>query len=1025
MRKFLLLIFVMFPAFLFAQQQVRGKVVDEKGEPLPGVTIAVIGSPRGVSSDKDGTYTIGVKSTDKLQFSFVSMENQTIVVGNKTVIDVTMKDMTTALDEVQVVAFGKQKKESVIASISTINTAELKIPSSNLTTALAGRIAGLISYQRSGEPGQDNADFFIRGVTSFGYTASPLILIDGLEMTSQDLARLQPDDIASFSIMKDASATSLYGARGANGVIMVTTKEGKEGKAQISVRYEKSLSGPTQQVELSDPVTYMKLGNEAVLTRDPLGILPYSQEKIESTAAGLHPLLYPATNWADMLFKNNTTNQRINFNVSGGGKIARYYVAGTFNQDNGVLKVDKKNNFNSNIDSKKYLLRSNININVTKTTEIITRLHATFDDYSGPLDGGTDLFNKIMHTNPVYFPATYPADKNNEFTQHPLFGNYGTGGYLNPYADLMKGYKDLTSSTMMAQFELKQDLSFVLDGLKMRGMFSTTRYSSFDVQRYYNPYYYTIGGYDKATDEYILSSLNELTGTEYLDYKEGTKTITTNTYMEGALSYDHVFAKNHTVSGLLIGYMRNQLIGNAGSLQNSLAFRNIGLAGRMTYGYKSKYFFEANFGYNGSERFSEQHRFGFFPSIGAGWILSNESFWGEGLKRFMPKFKLKGTTGLVGNDAIGSATDRFFYLSQVNMTDASKKYIFGSEFTNIKNGISVIRYANPEITWETSNKTNIGFEMNLFNALDFNVDVYKEHRTNILMNRAFIPATLGLQSMPRANVGEAKGKGIDLSVDYQKNFQSGWWLISRVNFTYATSEFKVYEEPNYIATPWKSRIGKSLGQTWGYVAERLFVDEYEVKNSPFQGTDVMAGDIKYKDINGDGTINELDQVAIGFPITPEIIYGFGFSTGYKAFDFSCFFQGLGRESFWIDPVATAPFIGQTALLKVYEDSHWSENNRDLYALWPRLTTKVNANNNATSTWFMRNGSFLRLKSAEFGFTLSKKFTSKLGMSKVRLYASGVNLFTFSAFKLWDPEMAGNGLGYPIQKVMNLGLQVSF
>ena len=560
-------------------------------------------------------------------------------------------------------------------------------------------------------------------------------------------------------------------------------------------------------------------------------------------------------------------------------------------------------------------------------------------------------------------------------------------------------------------------------------MFSTTRYSSFDVQRYYNPYYYTIGGYDKATDEYVLSSLNEETGTEYLDYKEGTKTITTNTYMEGAVSYDHVFHKDHTVSGLLIGYMRNQLIGNAGSLQNSLAFRNIGLAGRMTYGYKSRYFFEANFGYNGSERFSQQHRFGFFPSVGAGWIISNEAFWGDGLKRFMPKLKLKGTTGLVGNDAIGSATDRFFYLSQVNMNDATKKYIFGSEFTNTKNGITVTRYANPDITWETSNKTNIGVEMNLFNALDFNVDVYREHRTNILMNRAFIPSTLGLQSMPRANVGEANGKGIDLSFDYQKNFQSGMWLIGRVNFTYATSEFKVYEEPNYVATPWKSRIGKSLGQTWGYVAERLFVDEYEVKNSPFQGTDVMAGDIKYKDINGDGTINELDQVPIGFPVTPEIVYGFGFSTGYKAFDFSCFFQGLGRESFWIDQVATAPFIGQTALLKVYEDSHWSESNRDLYALWPRLTTKTNtintANNNATSTWFMRNGSFLRLKSAEFGFTLPKKLTSRLGMTKVRVYASGVNLLTFSAFKLWDPEMAGNGLGYPIQKVMNLGLQVSF
>lgn len=1008
------------------KKQISGIVKDSKGLALPGVSVVVKGTTIGTITDSNGKFILSLPDEAKtLVFSFIGMESQTIELTDKTIFNVIMKEVIAALDEVQVVAFGKQKKESVIASITTVKPGDLKIPSSNLTTALAGRISGLISYQRSGEPGQDNADFFIRGVTSFGYTASPLILIDGLEMTSQDLSRLQPDDIASFSIMKDASATSLYGARGANGVIMVTTKEGAEGKAQISVRFEKSVSAPTRDVELSDPVTYMKLGNEAVLTRDPLGILPYSQEKIESTAAGIHPLLYPATNWHDMLFKDNTTNQRLNFNISGGGKIARYYVAGTYNQDNGVLKVDERNNFNSNINSKKYLLRSNININVTKMTEIITRLHASFDDYSGPLDGATDLFNKVVHTNPVYFPAFYPADKNNEFTQHPLFGNYDKGGYLNPYADLMKGYKDLTSSTMMAQFELKQDLSFLLNGLKIRGLYSTTRYSSFDVQRYYNPYYYTMGGYDKTTGEYTLNSLNEETGTEYLDYKEGTKNITSNNYTEAAISYDHKFGSDHTVSALFIGYARNQLIGNAGSLQNSLAFRNMGLAGRMTYGYKSKYFFEGNFGYNGSERFSEAHRFGFFPSFGLGYLISNEPFWGENLKRIMPKLKFKATNGLVGNDAIGSATDRFFYLSQVNMTDATKKYTFGSEFQNTKNGISVTRYANPEITWETSNKTNIGFEMNLFNSLDFNAEVYQEHRTNILMNRAFIPATLGLQSMPRANVGEAKGKGIDLSLDYSKNFQNGWWLIGHLNFTYATSAFQVYEEPDYTATPWKSRIGRSLGQSWGYVAERLFVDDYEVKNSPFQGTDVMAGDIKHKDINGDGVISELDQVPIGFPVTPEIIYGFGFSTGYKALDFSCFFQGLGRESFWIDPVATAPFIGQTALLKVYEDSHWSENNRDLYALWPRLTTKTNASNNAKSTWFMRNGSFLRLKSVEVGLTVPQKLTKKIGMTKARFYFSGVNLMTFSAFKLWDPEMAGNGLGYPIQKVMNLGLQVSF
>lgn len=1006
------------------QKIITGTVSDSQG-PLPGVSVSVMGDTKGAVTDKDGHFTIDAKATDKLLFSFVGMESQTISVANQTTINVVLTPKADALDEVTVVAFGTQKKESVVSSITTLNPKDLRVPSSNLTTALAGRLSGLIAYQRSGEPGMDNADFFIRGVTSFGYTASPLILIDGLEMRSEDLARLQPDDIASFSIMKDASATSLYGARGANGVIMVTTKEGKEGKAEVSVRYEQSVSAPTRTLELADPVSYMKLHNEAVLTRDPLGVLPYSQEKIESTEAGLNPVVYPATNWHDMLFKENTMNQRLNFNVSGGGKVARYYVAATYNQDNGVLKVDERNNFNSNIDLKKYLLRSNVNINVTKTTEVVARLHATFDDYTGPLDGATDLFEKVMHTNPVLFPATYEPDAKNKYTTHPLFGNYDKGSYLNPYADLMKGYKDYTTSLMMAQFEAKQDFGFLLDGLKMRGMFSTTRYSTFDVQRFYNPFYYTLGGYDKSTEQYFLFPLNEEAGTEYLDYLEGKKEVSSNSYLETAINYDQVFASDHTVGALFVFHMRNQLIGNAGSLQNSLAFRNMGLAGRLTYGYKDRYFIEGNFGYNGSERFSREHRFGFFPSIGAGWLVSNESFWGDGIKNVVPKLKFKFTHGLVGNDAIGGPDDRFFHLSQVNMDDAGKKYTFGSEFQNTKNGITVQRYENPDISWETSEKTNLGLEVNFLNSIDLIVDLYKEHRTNILMNRAYIPTTLGLQSIPRANVGEAKGRGIDASIDYQKSFHSGFWLVGRANFTYATSEFRVYEEPDYSETPWKSRIGRSLGQQWGYVAERLFVDEYEVRNSPTQGADAMAGDIKFKDINFDGVINELDQVAIGYPTTPEIIYGFGFSAGYKAFDLSCFFQGLGRESFWIDHSKTAPFVNQTALLKVYEESHWSESNRDLYALWPRLSDKLNANNNARSTWFMQNGAFLRLKSLEFGYTMPEKLTQKIGVNRARWYASGTNLMTFSSFKLWDPEMAGEGLGYPVQQVVNLGLQVSF
>ncbi len=1016
------------------QKRIKGTVAEESGAPIPGATVTIVGSTRGVITDNDGKYSIEVSPTDKILFSFMGLESQTIEVGDQTVINVKLKQKVDELKEVTIVAFAKQKKESVLSSITTVNPTELKVPSSNLTTTLAGRIAGLISYQRSGEPGEDNAEFFVRGVTSFGYASSPLILIDGLEMESEDLARLQPDDIASFSIMKDATATALYGARGANGVILVTTKEGKEGKAKVSIRYETAISTPTRQIKLADPINYMNLHNEAVLTRDPLGIQPYSLEKIEKTKLGENPYVYPAVDWYNMLFKNNTINNRLNFNVSGGGKVARYYVAGTISQDNGALKVDNRNNFNNNIDLKRYLIHSNVNINVTKTTEMIVRLHATFDDYTGPIDGGSTLYQKVMRTSPVLYPAVYQNDEAHQYTWHTLFGNYGAGNYVNPYADMVKGYKDYAKSTMMAQFELKQDLGFILDGLKARGLYSEIRYSYFDVSRFYNPFYYSVDNYDKATDTYILNELNPASGTEYLNYSEGTKSIISTTYAEAALSYDKTFAEKHDVSGMLVSIMRNKLEANAGSLQTSLPYRNLGLSGRATYSYAKRYFIEANFGYNGSERFATKHRFGFFPSIGTGWIFSNEAFYGASIKKIIPKLKFKATYGLVGNDQIGSATDRFFFLSEVNMNAAAKARTFGSEFGYTQNGVSVSRYENPEITWEVAAKTNLGFEMNLFNAFEINADFFKEHRSKILMSRSYISSTMGLQATPKANLGEASGKGVDFSIDYQKNFQRGWWLTGRVNFTYATSKFEVYEEPDYSKTPWKSRVGQSLGQTWGYIAERLFVDNYEILNSPSQGSDAMAGDIKYKDINGDDKITALDQVPIGYPTTPEIVYGFGFSTGYKGFDLSCFFQGVARESFWIDSYNTAPFIdtdgstatvSKNALLKVYADDHWSEYNRNLYALWPRLSNEINNNNNNVSTWFMRDGSFMRLKSAEFGYTLPLKLTQKIGVTKTRFYVSGTNLLTFSAFKLWDPEMAGNGLGYPVQRVINFGLQVSF
>lgn len=1016
---------------------ISGTVTNEEGEALIGVNILVKGTEKGTSSDIDGNFELkDVNENATLVLSYIGYKKTEVSVNGRSRINIILQADVALVDEVVVVAFGTQKKEEVIGSVTTTRPQELKVPSSNLTTALAGQMAGLVAYQRSGEPGQDNADFFIRGVTTFGYKKDPLILIDGIELSSRELARMQVDDIESFSILKDATATALYGARGANGVILIKTKEGVEGKAKVSFRIENSISTPTKEVALADPITYMVLNNEAVLTRNPLGITPYPQQKIDNTIAGTNPFVYPATDWRDLLFKKNAINQRANMNVSGGGKVARYYLAATFNQDNGLLKVDKRNNFNNNINLKTYGLRANVNVNLTKSSEVGIKLYGTFDDYIGPIGGGSHFYREVVGSDPVAFPAYYPVDSQYQFVDHILFGN-SPENLVNPYADLVRGYKEYNQSLMLAQFTFEQDLSFITEGLSFNGLFNTTRYSYFDVARAYNPYYYQVGYYDKYNDSYTLDPINEDTGTEYLSYSEGPKNVQSTTYIQLITNYSRVFAEKHSVGGMLVFLIQNRLNGNAGSLQASLPHRNIGLSGRFTYSYNKKYFGEFDFGYNGSERFYKNNRYGFFPSAGIAWEISNEDFM-NGISGLINTLKVRYTYGLIGNDAIGSASDRFFYLSEVNLNASSRSAVFGLDNTYRKNGVIVNRYGNQNITWERSYKTNWGLEIGLLDKVNFMFDYWKEERTHILMTRSFIPTTMGLypSSVPKANVGLAKGSGIDLSVDYSQFFRNSFWVQARANFTYASSHFSAFEEPIYDEEPWKSRIGYPITQQWGYIGERLFVDDEEVFNSPIQnfGEEPMGGDIKFRDVNDDGQITTLDQVPIGYPTTPEIVFGFGASFGFKDLDFSFFFQGLARESFWIDVYRTSPFAFtgrvnglnlKNQLLESYANDHWSEDNRDLYALWPRLSTDVNVNNRQQSTWFMRNGSFLRLKHTEVGYSLPDHLAQRFFLEKARIYISGINLLSFSAFKLWDVEMAGNGLDYPIQKVYNVGLQISF
>ena len=1013
------------------QQKVKfsGRVVDPDGFPLPGVSIQVKGQTGiGVMTDVEGQYAIECLPTDVLMYSYIGFQTLEKVAGDIDRVTITLQEEISELSEVVVVAFGKQKKESVVSSITTINPNELKVPSSNLTTAFAGRMSGVIAYQRSGEPGLDNAEFFIRGITSFsaGGKKDPLILIDGIEMNSTDLARVNPDDIASFSVMKDANSAALYGARGANGVILVTTKEGKADQLNINIRSELSTSANSELVGLADPITYMRLHNEAVVTRDFKQRLPYSPAKIYYTELGVDPFRYPSVDWYNYLIKDRTFNQRVNANISGGGKAVQYYLAANYQHDTGILKETEDNLCNTNINIDRFQLRSNVTIKITPKTTGMVRFYGTFDDQTGPRQGGASVFQMARNATPVQFLPYYPKDEANEYTKHVLFGAAETENtYTNPLAQIISGYGETRSSMMLTQLEMEHNFDGILKGLFVRGTFNLKRESWYSLSRAYSPFYYQPA--NTLDGSYRLYCFNPETGTEYLSYAVGTRNIASSMYGEARVGYNKVLAEKHDFSVLLVGSIRNEITMEATSIQQTLPMRNISTAGRLTYGYDSRYFIEGNFGYNGSERFAKTYRYGFFPSIGAGWMLSNESFM-EGTKNVISNLKLKSTYGLVGNDQIGNLSDRFFYLSQVNMSDGGMGYSFGTDLAYYKSGISILRYANDLITWEVSKKFNVGFELGLFKDFELIADFFTERRENILQTRSDIPTTMGLVSTPQANVGIAKGKGAEAEIKYQKNFTRDIWLVVNGNFTYATSRYVRYEEQVIPNSPWLSFKGQKLSQVRGLLAERLFIDEEDVNNSPVQMFGAYtAGDIKYSDINNDEKIDDYDMVPIGFPTVPEIIYGTGFSLGVYGWDVSCFFQGSARSSFMIDANSITPFInnGQRGLLNFIADDHWSEENRNLYAFWPRLSEYPVQNNQRSSTWWLRSGTFLRLKTAELGYTVPEKISRRAGMSMFRVYVSGVNLLLWSKFKMWDVEMAGNGLGYPIQRVFNLGININF
>ncbi len=1011
------------PAAPNGELTVSGTVISSAdNQPIVGANIYVEGTNVGTTTDAGGNYKLTVPASAKtVTVSFLGYDTKKISVRDIHLFKlITLADASNKLEDVVVVGFGVQKKESLVGAVQSVKPSDLQTSSSNLSTSFSGKIAGVIAVQKSGEPGADGASFWIRGISTFGSGQSPLLILDGVEITNQMLNNIPPETIESFSVLKDATATALYGSRGANGVMIITTKNGRDSeKMTINLRAEFGASAPTRVPKVADGITYMETFNEARTTR---GEKPYySNEKILGTKLGLDPYVYPNVDWYDMLFKDCTFNQNFNFNMTGGAKKIDYFLNASVYNENGIMRKPEASKFDTNINAQKYLFQANVSADATKTTRVSLKMNTQLHYRHAPIQSVSDLFAYAMTGMPCEFPATLPGEDSDTFVRFGTNNAWNSGFFTNPYAQLCRGYGDQFRGHFTSALTVNQNLDFITKGLSATGMatFYNRVYSA--VYRSFTPFMYQLTDYDvDEAGNYSYTSNSTNTGTTYLGTTRG-KDGYRELAFQAKIDYARTFGK-HDV-GATIVYMQKERNMNISDEQEyaALPYRQQGLAGRVTYGFDKRYLFEANFGYNGSENFAAGKRFGFFPSVAVGWVISNEPFW-KGIKEQVNLFKLRASYGLVGNDVISKDyADRFPYLTTVDMGQGYDVYI-GNNFER-KYGPILSIYGNPNATWEESRKLDIGVEIGLFDSLNIIFDWFKEKRSGIFMQRTSLPSTFGMSGItPWANIGKVDNHGVDISVDYNKAFSKDLILSLRGTFTYAHNEIVEMDEPKY-KWAYQYKAGHPINSIQCLIADGLFRDEEDIASSPSQDIyattyPIRPGDVKYRDLNDDKIIDDNDMCWTGNPTVPEIIYGFGFSLKYKGFDCSAFFQGQGKVSIIMynyHPFATAATPG-SGLMQWIADEHWSEDDPNPKALYPRLSPLWNNNNTKASTLYVRNGKMLRLKTAEIGYTYKK----------MRVYVSGTNLLTFAPFKYWDPEKgSGNGLGYPLQRTYNLGFQFNF
>ena len=1015
--------------------EVTGTVTDENGEPLIGVSVMPKDEAGlGAITNVDGVYKIKIPAYTRLVFNYIGMEQQEVLIKEQTTANVKMKTKEdNVIDEVVVTGTGSQKKLTLTGAVTTVDPELLRTPTASLSNSFAGVVPGVFARQTTGNPGDNVSEFWIRGVSTFGAGASALVLVDGFE---RDLNDINPEDIETFSVLKDASTTAIYGSRGANGVLLITTKRGRDGKTRINGKVEYSYSTRTKTPEFVDGSTYARMMNEALESRNMTPA--YSADDLYLLDNQLDPEIFPNVNWMDLLLKDGAPTFRANVDVNGGGANARYFASVSYVEEGGMYNSDSAlKDYKTNANYHRWNYRMNFDLNITKTTLLKIGVAGALEKQNQPGSIYDEVWTSLMGYNAIATPVKYKNGR---------WGSQGSGNHNNPWVLVTQyGYNEIWKNTINTTAELTQDFGFITPGLS-----AIVRYG-YDI--------YTDNGnkHWKAPEGWQAERLRDSNGELVFTKKVDEQLMISNPYSNGQkkefFEAEIHYARNfglHQV-GAILKYTQDGTTNNSQNdyvdktdsdpiKQMNIDFqrtiqgidrRHQGLAGRFTYGYANRYFIDFNFGYNGSENFAKHNRFGFFPAYSAAWNLGEEP-WIRKVAPWIDMFKIRYSYGKVGNDYLST---RFPFQGRF-MTDDNDRYIFGDFGTSnyTYNGISYLMLANKDITWEVARKHDIGIDFYLFgNKFSGTIDYFRETRDGIFMTRNYLPQIIGVSNsqQPSANIGKVRSTGVDGNIAYTEKIGQVN-LTVRGNFTYSKSKILEYDE-QYSHYAYSRNSGFRVDQARGLIALGLFKDYDDIRYSPDQSAlkgdfEIAPGDIKYKDVNGDGKINDNDIVPIGSTTKPNLIYGFGVSAQWKGFDFNVLFQGVGESSFFINGFTVYPFSEGSwgNILTDVVGNYWSlGKNEDIHAKYPRLTYGNNSNNNRASTYWLRDGSYLRLKNLEIGYTLPKAFVSSMHIQNVRFYFMATNLLTFSEFDLWDPELgSSNGQQYPLSRTFTLGMTIN-